>query len=75
MTPRRPSTRRRLLLMLMPMILVVWLLVTLLVHRAAKHEVQEVFDADLARSASILQAMLRHEVDEEQERLVGRFRC
>ena len=61
------SIRRRLLVMLISTLLVVWLVVLLLVYRAAEHEVQEVFDADLARSARILQTLLLHEVEEEKE--------
>lgn len=67
MNKAAPSIRRRLLLMLISALLLVWLIVVLLVYRAAQHEVEEVFDADLARSASILQALLLHEIDEEQE--------
>lgn len=60
------SIRRRLLAMLIFTILLVWLLVIVLVYRTALHEVEEVFDADLARSAHILQSLLLHEVEEEQ---------
>lgn len=67
MKTMHPSIRRRLLTMLIGVILVVWLIVVLLVHRAAQHEVEEVFDADMARSARILLALLRHEAEEERE--------
>jgi len=66
MTAHR-SIRRRLLTLLIFTILLVWLVVLLLVYRSAGHEVKEVFDADLARSARILQALLLHEVEEEHE--------
>ncbi|MCP5429841.1 MAG: sensor histidine kinase N-terminal domain-containing protein [Chromatiaceae bacterium] len=56
-----PSIRRRLLGMLILAILAVWLAALLLVYQAAEHEVEEVFDADLARSARILQTILLHE--------------
>jgi two-component system sensor histidine kinase QseC len=62
-----PSIRRRLLTALIGTLLVVWLVVVLLVYRAAEHEVEEVFDADLARSAETLQTLLQHEVEEEDE--------
>lgn len=65
-----PSLRRRLLAMLISSIVMVWLIVLALVYRAAEHEVREVFDADLTRSATILQTLLLHEVDEEQEMAV-----
>ena len=61
------SIRRRLLGMLLSAVLLVWLVVLLLVYRSAEHEVEEVFDADLARSARILQSLLLHEVEEERE--------
>ncbi|WP_078118432.1 ATP-binding protein [Thiosocius teredinicola] len=61
------SLKRRLLVMLISGILLVWLAVLVLVYRAAQHEVEEVFDADMARSARILQSLLIHEVEEEQE--------
>ena len=64
---RHPSIRRRLLVMLISTILLVWLAVVLLVYIAAEHEVEEIFDADLARSARILHSLLQHEVEEEQE--------
>ena len=61
------SVRRRLLMALISSILLVWIVVLVLVYRAAQHEVEEVFDADLSRSARILQTLLLHEVSEEQE--------
>ena len=62
-----PSIRRRLLAMLIFAILAVWVVVLLLVYRSAHHEVEEVFDAGLARSARILTALLLHEFEEEQD--------
>lgn len=61
------SLKRRLLVMLISGILLVWLVVLVLVYRAAQHEVEEVFDADMSRSARIMQSLLIHEVEEEQE--------
>ncbi len=63
----RVSIRRRLLTALMSAILLVWVTVLVLVFRSAGHEVEEVFDADLARSARVLASLLDHEVREEQE--------
>lgn len=65
MTAQR-SIRRRLLAMLIGTILLLWLLVIFLVYRTALHEVEELFDTDLARSARVLQSLLLHEVGEEQ---------
>jgi two-component system sensor histidine kinase QseC len=67
MTDATPSLRRRLLVSLISTIVVVWLIVLALVYRAAEHEVREVFDADLTRSARILQTLLLHEIEEERE--------
>ncbi len=60
-----PSIRRRLLVMLISSLVLVWLLSIALVHRVAEHEVEEVFDANLARSARVLQTLLLHEIEEE----------
>ncbi|MCG6965581.1 MAG: sensor histidine kinase N-terminal domain-containing protein [Chromatiaceae bacterium] len=68
-----PSIRRRLLAMLISSMLLVWVVALLLVYRSAQHEVEEVFDADLARSAHILQALLLHEVQDDRD-LAGRLR-
>ncbi|MCB1773101.1 MAG: sensor histidine kinase N-terminal domain-containing protein [Gammaproteobacteria bacterium] len=62
-----PSIRRRLLGALIGTVLLVWLAVVYLVYQSARHEVQEVFDADLARTARTLQTLLLHEVEEEKE--------
>jgi two-component system sensor histidine kinase QseC len=62
-----PSIRRRLLVMLISSIMLVWLIALVLVYRAAEHEVEEVFDRDLVRSSRILQTLLLHEVEEERE--------
>ena len=67
-----PSIRRRLLAMLVSAILAVWLVALLLVHQVAQHEVKEVFDADLARSARILQTILLHEVVSSSSSTAGR---
>jgi two-component system sensor histidine kinase QseC len=61
------SLRRRLLVSLLGGIALTWLVAAALVYRAAGHEVEEVFDADLLRSAQTLQALLLHEVDEERD--------
>jgi two-component system sensor histidine kinase QseC len=62
---RGRSIRRRLLVMLISSLVLVWLVSIALVHRVAEHEVEEVFDANLARSARVLQSLLLHEVEEE----------
>lgn len=64
---RHPSIRRRLLAVLMSTVLLVWAVALVLVYRAAQQEVEAVFDANLARGARVLQALLLHEVEEEQD--------
>jgi two-component system sensor histidine kinase QseC len=53
--------------MLISSLALVWLLSIGLVHRVAEHEVEEVFDANLARSARVLQTLLLHEIEEEAD--------
>jgi two-component system sensor histidine kinase QseC len=67
MSASRISLRRQLLAALIGTVLLVWLVVLVLVYRAAQHEVEEVFDADLSRSARTLQTLMLHEAEEEQE--------
>ena len=63
----RHSIRLRLISILISTILLVWLAVALLVYFVAEHEVEEVFDANLAQNAYILQALLFHEFEEQKE--------
>jgi two-component system sensor histidine kinase QseC len=48
------SIRRRLLLTVLAMFAGAWMLVTLFTYIAARHEVEEIFDAQLAQEAGIL---------------------
>ncbi|MBU0500447.1 MAG: hypothetical protein KJ558_14015 [Gammaproteobacteria bacterium] len=68
MFPQNLSLRFKLLLILGASTLLVWLTVIALVYRQSSHEVEEVFDANLAIEARVLTALLRHEVGEELER-------
>lgn len=62
------SVRRRLLAMLLGGIMLVWLVVAVLTAWQTRSEMQELFDAHLAQSASLLLAQVGHEVEEiEQE--------
>jgi len=65
--PRCRSIRTTLLVSLTGGILLAWLAATLLVYFEAWHEVDEVFDAQLARSARVLAALFVHEVHEGKE--------
>lgn len=58
------SLRRRLLLLLLPLSIVVWLLSAYSSYRATQHEVEELFDAQMAQSARTLMALAGHEVVE-----------
>ncbi len=67
MTGAPRSIRRRLLVLLISGVMLLWLVVLVLVYRAAGHEVEEVFDRNLERSGRVLHALLLHEVAEERE--------
>ena len=57
----------RLITLLITSILLVWLAVAALVFFVARHEVEEVYDANLAQNARIVQALLLHEAEEEKK--------
>jgi two-component system sensor histidine kinase QseC len=70
------SIRRRLLFLLLSVICGVWGIVTYLVYVDTQHEVEELFDANLAQSAQVLLGLLKHEMAEQdnielQENLFG----
>lgn len=61
------SIRRRLLWLILGMVTIVWLGAGWRVYEDARHEVDEVYDANLAQSARVLLGLLAHEVEEEGE--------
>lgn len=61
-----PSLRRTLLVTLMSTMLLVWSGVLVQTYIDATHEIEEVYDADLARTAHVLARILVHEVEEER---------
>lgn len=63
------SIRRRLLVMLLTIIALVGAFTLVHGYRDARHEVQELFDAQLAQSARVLQAMVLRELNEDMQRL------
>jgi two-component system, OmpR family, sensor histidine kinase QseC len=65
---RRYSLRRRLLTLLLASVVVAWAATTLLTYNHAHHELDELLDAHLARSARLL---LAQEGDELEEIRVG----
>ena len=60
----RHSIKRRLLLALLATTLLAWGATLLLSYRDARHELDELLDAHLAQSASLLIAQVGHEADE-----------
>ncbi len=58
------SIRKRLLLLLLSMICSVWGIVTWRVYVDTQHEVEELFDANLAQSARVLLGLIKHEMEE-----------
>jgi len=62
-----PSIRKRLLFLLLSVTCGLWGVVTWRVYLKAQHEVEEVFDANLARSARVLFGLLEDEVNDEAE--------
>ncbi len=60
------SLRARLLLLLLSATLLLWGVTAFLSYREAHHEIEEIFDAQLARSARILLAQVGHEADEAE---------
>lgn len=60
--PLKISLRLRLLLILVALFTLVWVLVTTASYYAAQHEVEELFDAQLAQYARTLQALTQHRI-------------
>lgn len=61
------SIRRRLLFLLLSVICGVWGIVTWRVFIDTQHEVEELFDANLAQSARVLLGLVKHEMEEEEK--------
>jgi two-component system sensor histidine kinase QseC len=62
-----PSIRRRLLVLLTVLLSGVWGLAAYFTYRAARHEVTEVYDANLVQNARVVVALLRHEAAEARD--------
>lgn len=60
------SLRLRLLLILVALFSLVWVLITTASYFAAQHEIEELFDAQLAQYARTLQALTQHELEEDE---------
>lgn len=61
------SIRKRLLVLLLSVICGVWGIVTCRVYIETQHEVEELFDANLAQSARVLLGLVKHEMEEHKE--------
>lgn len=61
------SLRRRLLLILLWSFAAAWLLLAAMSYFSARHEIEELFDAQLAQSARVLLGLTLHEIEEENE--------
>lgn len=58
------SLRRRLLLLLLGTVALAWVITALWSYFEARHEIEEIFDAQLAQSARVLLAQAHHEPEE-----------
>lgn len=65
------SLRRRLLVILLSLFVLAWVVLAAFSYRNARHEIEELFDAELAQSARVLLALTQHELDEPDERDAG----
>jgi|WetSurMetagenome_2_1015567.scaffolds.fasta_scaffold06049_7 two-component system, OmpR family, sensor histidine kinase QseC len=59
---RTTSLKSRLLVLLITLITCGWLLIAFYVHQETKHEISELFDANLAQSANVIYQLLAHEI-------------
>jgi len=66
------SIRRRLLTILLATFAVGWLALAVLSYFSARHEIEELFDAELAQSARVLLGLTLHEIEEEEGETGGR---
>src|SRR5512143_2251093 len=73
---RRRSLRRELLVVLLASVAVTWIATAIVSYLDARHELDELLDAHLAQSASLLVAQIGHEseeVDIEHSPLLHRY--
>lgn len=69
----RSSLRRRLLITLLSITAVIWLFSAVLNYRDTRHEIGELFDAQMAQTARTLLSVAGHELDElsDTRRFIG----
>jgi len=70
-TNKQPSIRRRLLIALMLVITATWIGVSIKVNFDAHHEVEAVYDANLAQTARMLVGLMIHEIEERRSNPIG----
>lgn len=61
------SIRNRLLFLLLITIFAIWIVSTGLIYLATQHEVEELFDANLAQNAKVLLGLLHHELADDDD--------
>ena len=61
------SIRKRLLFLLVGVIGSLWAIVTWQVYIETQHEVEELFDAQLAQSARVLFGLIKHEIEDQED--------
>ena len=64
------SIRRRLLAILLSLFLGAWMMLVVLTYVNARHEANELFDAQLAQSARVLLSLTLHELEEEEHQAI-----
>ncbi len=64
---KRHSIYRNLLILLLGSVFITWLIVSLFVYHSTQHEVEEVYDAQLAQNAKLLASLLRYKVEEGEQ--------
>ena len=61
------SLRAKLLVLLLAIISLAWMATAVLIYFDAHHEIDELFDAQLAQSAQVLLAQARHDLKDARE--------
>lgn len=65
------SIRRRLLAILLGSFAAGWLVLSVLAYFSARHEIEQLFDAQLAQAARVLLGLTLHEIEEESAKAEG----
>lgn len=59
-----PSLRKRLLIILLSLFLLTWFSMGIASYFTTRHEIEEVFDAQLAQALKIIEDLIQHEIEE-----------